>query len=279
MTWIFSLEISDKDFSETTEFISKRLAAPGTGPFHVMTVNAEIAGKVLRDPQLKHLANEADLLTPDGAGILVASKLAGTPLKERVTGYDLLWSLLKANKGKPMRVFLLGSRERTVHSAASKLAAGFPEFSFAYHHGYFSEEEEDGIVRRINDFAPDLLFVGMGFPSQDAFIHAYKPRLNAKVVMGVGGSFDVISGNEKRAPLFFQKTGLEWAYRILVNPLRIKKTLHLFSFGWKVLTAAMQKKRTVPVIPWKILFHRWESELFKANARKIHEKTVERSSQ
>ncbi|RDU37135.1 glycosyltransferase [Neobacillus piezotolerans] len=244
MTRIFSLEFSDKDFSETTELLSEKLAAPDGGPFHVMTVNAEIAGKILRDPELQEIADGADFLTPDGVGILLAGKVAGGVLTERVTGYDLIWALLRENEHRRIRVFLLGSRESAIQDAAARLQAEFPLVSFAYHHGFFSKNEENEVVERIRAFGPDLLLVGLGFPRQDLFIQRYKRRLGARVVMGVGGSFDVIAGRERRAPVWVQRLGLEWGYRMLSNPSRLHKLVPVAWFGLRVLGAFFRNEDT-----------------------------------
>ncbi|WP_316569302.1 WecB/TagA/CpsF family glycosyltransferase [Neobacillus sp. YIM B06451] len=247
MTRIFSLEVSDKDFSETTEFISEKLAAPDTGPFHVMTVNAEIVGKILRDPELQEITDGADFLTPDGVGILLAGKVAGGAFPGRVTGYDLIWALLRANEHRRIRVFLLGSQESAIHDAAARLKKDFPLVSFAYHHGFFSKNEENEIVEGIRDFGPDLLLVGLGFPRQDLFIHRYKRRFGARVVMGVGGSFDVIAGRERRAPVWVQRLGLEWGYRMLSNPSRLRKLVPVARFGLRVLGAAFLRRDDIDI--------------------------------
>ncbi|WP_409271539.1 WecB/TagA/CpsF family glycosyltransferase [Neobacillus sp. SCS-31] len=247
MTRIFSMEISDKDFSETTEVLSEKLAGPGMAPFHVMTVNAETAGKILRDPELQEIAEGADLLTPDGVGILLAGKLAGGAIPGRVTGYDLIGAILNKNEHRGIRVFLLGSRESTINDAAARLKKDFPLVSFAYHHGFFSKNEENEIVERIRDFGPDLLLIGLGFPRQDLFIHRYKRRLGARVVMGVGGSFDVIAGRERRAPVWVQRLGLEWGYRMLSNPSRLRKLVPVARFGLRVLGAAFLRRDDVDI--------------------------------
>ncbi|RTG93331.1 glycosyltransferase [Thermus scotoductus] len=196
----------------------------------VVTLNPEIAVRAQEDKALKEAIREAELITPDGVGILWAVKrLRGVALRERVTGVDLTLALLERFPG--IRVYLLGGRPGVAERAALEARRLGAEV-VGYHHGYFQEEE--GVVEEIRQKAPDLLLVGMG-ERQETFIHRHKAHLRAKVAMGVGGTLDVLAGEAKRPPAWAQRLGLEWLLRVGLDPKRWKRAPRLFRFAYMVL--------------------------------------------
>lgn len=212
--------------------------------FIVVTPNSEIIVRAGKNEILKNIIEKADLVVPDGAGAVLASKIMRNPLKERVTGIDLMIKLLKYANADKKSVYILGAKPEIVKKSAEKIKANYPNLNLTgYHHGYFkgmhngnpSNSEEMEIVKEISQKKPDFLFVAMGSPFQEYFIDKYKDTLNSKVMMGVGGSLDVISGEVKRAPEFYQKAGLEWLYRVIKEPVRIKRMGSLVVFVFKVI--------------------------------------------
>ncbi|WP_105317354.1 WecB/TagA/CpsF family glycosyltransferase [Thermus tenuipuniceus] len=200
------------------------------GTHQVVTLNPEIAVRAQEDQALKQAILEAELVTPDGVGILWAAKrLLGLELKERVTGVDLTLALLSRFPG--IRVYLLGGRPGVAERAALEARRLGAEV-VGYHHGYFQEEE--GVVEDIRQKAPDLLLVGMG-ERQETFIHRHKAHLRAKVAMGVGGTLDVLAGEARRPPAWAQRLGLEWLLRVGLDPKRWKRAPRLFRFAYMVL--------------------------------------------
>lgn len=208
----------------------------------IVTPNSEIIINAEKDVELKEIINAADLVIPDGIGLVYASKILGYPLSERVTGIDFLnWALdwLEQN-GKS--IYLLGSKPEEndnlgiAELAAVRIQEAFPNLHVAgTHHGYFMPDDEEALVEEINQSGADFLCVAMGAPRQEKFIARYRDALKVKVAIGVGGSLDVWAGTVKRAPEFFQKYGLEWLYRFAQQPSRYKRIVALPLFMIKVL--------------------------------------------
>ena len=174
-----------------------------------------------------------DLITPDGIGVVKASGMLGTPLKERVAGFDLMCNLFAklSEENKPVSVFLLGAKPHVVQAAADHLTKTYSAVSIVgIQDGYFKQEEEENIVSRIQEAKPDLLLVALGFPRQENFIQTNKHRLETKMAVGVGGSLDVWAGEVKRAPKWIQAIHLEWFYRLCSNPTRWRRQLVLAEF-------------------------------------------------
>ena len=209
-----------------------------------MVVTADSSGVTLaqKDPELLEIINSADLVTPDSAGVLWAAKRFGTPLPERVSGVDIVELLCKRAAEAGYRAFLLGAAPGIAEEAAYTLQQRYPGLTIAgTHHGFFKPEESDAVVRKIRETKPDFLFVAMGQPMQEKWIRRHMEELGVPVSMGVGGTFDVLSGRVKRAPKWMQRRGLEWIYRLASNPKKIKKCSTLPVFVIKVLTAGRKR--------------------------------------
>lgn len=210
---ILGVGISNITKKDLTKILVER-----NGPFYIVTPNPEMVYIASDDKQFKNLLNSAKYKIPDGIGIIIASKIYGKPIKERISGIDV-FDLL-GNFGR-IRIFLLGSKEEAVKEATAKLKNKFSNIeAIGYHNGYFRKEENDTIIEKIKQFKPDILFVGLGCPKQEEWIYENYRKAGAKVTIGVGGSFDVVSGLKKRAPAILVKIGLEWFYRFLQEPRR-----------------------------------------------------------
>lgn len=204
----------------------------------VCTPNAEIMMASYKDGELRTILNNAHMVVADGAGVVLASKILGNPLKERIAGYDLVQRIFNTKWDRKIRVFLLGGAPLIAKRAIDKCKE-LEDIEFVgYNDGYFKEEEETGIINRINELNVDMLLVGLGAPKQEKWIYKNRDRLNVKVSIGVGGSFDVMAGEVKRAPKFFQEHGLEWLYRLYKQPRRIIRMINLPKF---VLLVAYKK--------------------------------------
>ena len=192
----------------------------------IFTVNPEIIMLAKDDPDFSRTLNQADMVTADGIGVVMAAKKLGTPLPERVAGYDLQLRLFAEAEAS---YYFWGAAEGVAAEAAQKIMAKYPKAKVVgTHNGYFKEIEE--IAEEINRCAPDILLVGLGAKKQEELIARCKERLNAKVFIGVGGSFDGFSGRVKRAPQFFIRLHLEWFYRLLKQPSRWRRMLKLPQF-------------------------------------------------
>lgn len=203
------------------------------GSHVVLTAGPEFVMQLQRQPQLRSLAQQADLVTADGVGIVIASKWYGQALPERVTGVELALRLIGHAAAENLRVFLLGASNTSLERAIGNLRDQYPSLQLAGQHGYFTADEESGIVEQIRQFAPHVLLVGLGQPRQDVFIATHRQNLNVPLAMGIGGTLDVISGLVKRAPIAFRKIHLEWLYRLLKEPRRFKRQLSLPQFALK----------------------------------------------
>lgn len=193
-------------------------------PIRHCAVNAAKIVKIQSDRKLREIVVSSDVISPDGQSIVWASRFLKKPLPERVTGIDLMQKLLELAAKKGYKVFLLGAREEVICELKEKLRRELPKLNLVgCRNGYFSKDEEEGIVREINQKKPDILFVGMSSPKKEYWMSKYQSTLKVPFCMGAGGSFDVLIGKIKRAPRWMQKLGLEWFYRFLQEPTRMWK--------------------------------------------------------
>lgn len=200
-------------------------------PKEVYTPNPEIVMSAQKDKKLSEILNNADLVLADGIGIIIASGLKGLRLKHRVTGVDTMDKLLQYCGENKKSFFIFGGRPGIAEIACKNIEVKYRGIKVTgYHHGYFDKEDETEIIDKINNAKPDVLFVCLGAPKQEKWINKNKDKLNCKLAMGVGGSVDVYAGAAKRAPEIFQKLGLEWFYRFLKEPRRLKRMLVLPKF-------------------------------------------------
>lgn len=236
MVTILDVPFSPYTLQKTCTLLSHQLDR-GTTPFHVVTANPEIVMIGTRNPDYLSLLQNADLVVADGIGVVLASRSLDTPLPERVAGYDLLHGLLQYREERklPTKIYALGSTEEVVALAAEALTTQYEHVEIVgFHHGFFSEEEEAALVASISATTPDLVLAGLGAPKQEFFLERHKKTLGAKVLIGCGGSLDVLSGKTKRAPRLFQKLNLEWLWRLLSQPTRLKRQVDLIRFLQKV---------------------------------------------
>ena len=204
----------------------------------IYTPNSEIMMEAQRDQNLKEILCEGDLLIPDGAGVVLASKILGHKLPERVAGFDLVCRIfeLPSELKEDISLFLLGAKPGVAEEAAANIINKYKGVNIVgCHHGYFQEDEESKIIDQINASGAQILLVALGAPKQEKWIHKNKDKIKARICMGVGGSLDILAGRSTRAPEFYQKHGLEWLYRLYKEPWRYKRMLDLPRFMLTVL--------------------------------------------
>ena len=202
----------------------------------IVTPNSEIVLNAGSDPQLAQLIKSADLVIPDGIGLVYASKMLGAPFAERVTGIDFSYEALKLLAQRGESVFLFGGKPGIAELAAEKLKEQIPGLIVAgTRNGYFKPEEEPAIASEIKASGAVFLLVALGSPKQERFIADHRAELGVRAAAGVGGSFDVWSGTLERSPKFYMDHGLEWLFRLKQEPKRIKRTARLPLFLIKVL--------------------------------------------
>lgn len=246
----FGIEVMNVDFREASEMTERALE--GDALTVISTPNTEIVMMARKDEEMKRVLNDSDLVVPDGIGLIYGSKIRGCPMKERVTGFDLSIRMLELANEKGYGVYLLGGKPGVGERAAENLKRKYPGLRISgVHHGYFkgaqdgiSDSEEDRkILAQIEAGGTDILFVGMGYPKQERWIHGNREKIRAKVAIGNGGVTDILAGEAKRAPAVFQRLGLEWFYRLLKDPKRIGRQMNLPLFLLRVFVDRSSVKR------------------------------------
>lgn len=203
----------------------------------VVTANAEIIMMCQQDKEYNNIVSEqADLVLPDGAGAVWAGRYLGNEVPERVAGFDLYNQLLKLSADKGYKAYFFGGAPGVAEAAKNKAEELYLGVQIVgCRNGYFTEAEEEAIIKEINDAAPDMLFVALGAPKQEKWLVKYRNQLKPRILMGIGGSFDVLAGKMERAPKWMQEASLEWAFRLYKQPSRFMRMLALPKFVLKVI--------------------------------------------
>lgn len=200
----------------------------------VVTPNAEIAYEALHDENTRTLLNSAELMLPDGAGVVLASKILKTPLKQKVAGVDFADGLLGVLETTGQSLYLLGSKPGIGELAAQKMMQKHPRLRIAgIADGYF--QDETPVIDKINASGADVLFVCLGAPKQEQFMARHQKALHVKLMAGLGGTLDSFAGTVKRAPKWMIRLNLEWLYRLIKEPKRFKRMLRLPKYLWAVV--------------------------------------------
>ena len=201
---------------------------------YVVTPNAEIAYEALHDGQLREMLNGADLRLPDGAGVVLASKLLRTPVKQKVAGVDFAAGLLGILERNGQSLYLLGGKTGIGELAAQKMLEAHPQLRIAgIADGYFQDEAP--VIAKINASGADALFVCLGAPKQERFMVQHQQELHVHLMAGLGGSLDAFAGTVQRAPAWMIRLNLEWLYRLIREPKRFRRMLRLPKYLWAVM--------------------------------------------
>lgn len=201
---------------------------------YVVTPNAEIAYEALYDVQLREMLNGADLMLPDGAGVVLASKLLRTPVKQKVAGVDFAAGLLGILERNGQSLYLLGGKTGIGELAAQKMLEAHPQLRIAgIADGYFQDEAP--VIAKINASGADALFVCLGAPKQERFMVQHQQELHVHLMAGLGGSLDAFAGTVQRAPAWMIRLNLEWLYRLIREPKRFRRMLRLPKYLWAVM--------------------------------------------
>lgn len=231
---LFGIQLSRRTMDETVALLMQAIQQRRTT--HVITANPIMLMTGFEDLSFYSMLQQADLVVPDGDGIVWAAAHLKKPVAERVAGYDLVQRLFHVGSSRAWRVYLLGSTREVIETAAERVKSKYPGLQIVgTHHGYFQSSEDQRILQEIKESAADLLLVGRSTYTQDPWIAQYKHMLNVPVMIGVGGSFDVMAGKLKRAPIWMQRYKLEWLYRLIQEPKRFRRMLVLPKFVFHVL--------------------------------------------
>lgn len=231
---LYGIALSKMNMDQTVDYLTsiveKRI------PHQVVTANPIMFMDALKDPDYMKMMRHAELVIPDGTGLVWAASRVGQPVAERVPGIELFHRLAEQGGRAGWRIYLLGASPEVIRICSTRLAEQYPGLQVVgARDGFFRDDQNDEIIADIVAAAPDLLFVANAPSRQEPWIGRYKARLGVPVMMGVGGSFDVLAGKSKRAPKLFRQMRLEWLYRLLREPWRYKRMLVLPQFVMRVL--------------------------------------------
>ncbi len=237
---ILGVQVDAVTMAQAVERVESLIAAGE--PSMVATANAEMLLNATHDDELKRILNAASLVVPDGAGTVWAARHLGKSMPERVAGFDLVQELMKVAPSKGWRFFLFGAAPGIADKAKAKAEVLYPGIQIAgTRNGYFKPADEPDIIAQIKASRADILLAALGVPKQEKWLAKYKDELNIPVSIGVGGTFDVMAGVVKRAPLWMQRARLEWLFRAMLQPSRAGRLLALPKFVLKV-----HKQKTEP---------------------------------
>ena len=235
---LLGVAVDNMKKEEALRYVQERLSQKR--PTRIYTPNPVMIRTAEKHPAFRSVLNSADLNLPDGAGLLLAARLLSLPLSERIAGIDFAESLLALAQEKEYGIFLLGGRPGVAHTAATKLKRRFPNLRICgVQHGYFKEKSAPTIASQIERSGADILLVGLGAPRQEFWIARHMPQ-GLSVAMGVGGSLDVWAGTVCRAPAFLSAIGLEWLWRMIMQPRRAKNLPLMAAF---LLSAIAEKAK------------------------------------
>ncbi|HJQ02114.1 MAG TPA: WecB/TagA/CpsF family glycosyltransferase [Jatrophihabitans sp.] len=233
---LFGLEVDALTMGEVLELCEQRLAT--REQLQVGVVNAAKLVRLRSDQLLRDSLLTCDLMLADGQSVVWASRLLRRPLPERIAGIDLFERLLELAERTERSVYLLGARPEVLATLRQRLAERLPGLRIAgARDGYYPPEQAAEVAREIRDSGADLLFLGMVSPKKEIFLGDYGELMQVPIMHGVGGSFDVLAGVTKRAPVRWQRLGLEWLYRLLQEPRRLWRRYLVTNsaFGWQLL--------------------------------------------
>jgi len=232
---VFDIPVWNVTMNEAITFINRQIQE--NNHLHHSVINAGKVVAMQQNIELRNSVISADIINADGAGIILAAKIFGTPLKERVTGIDLMENLIEMAHNNNYKIFFLGAKQDVLEKVIVHYSSLYSKRIIAgFQNGYFEKSEEQKIAKQIADSGANILFVAMTSPKKENFLHEQNNALKAvNFIMGVGGSFDVIAGKVKRAPNWMQKIGLEWFYRFIQEPKRMWKRYLVGNFKFLFL--------------------------------------------
>lgn len=234
---ILNTTIDNLSMQETLEMINSVIVQKKK--LHHVVVNAGKVVAMQKDSRLRESVNSSDLINADGQAVVWASRILGQPLKERVAGIDLMSNLVELAHLRGFKIFFLGAKEEVVKKVTNIYSEKYSQDIIAgYRNGYFEKNEESLIAEQISKSGANILFVAISSPTKENFLYENKKLLhNVNFIMGVGGSFDVVAGLVKRAPLWMQRIGLEWFYRFWQEPKRMWKRYLVGNFKFILLVS------------------------------------------
>ena len=232
---ISEAQIRTKELIESSNKSCKIVVAP----------NTEFIMMAQKDKEFFDILSSADLSTPDSVGVMIGGKIQKKKFKTRIPGQAYFRSILEIGEKEGWTFYLLGGKDDVPEKATENLLKIYPNLKIVGHHeGYFEKDSEEYVIKEINNLQPNVLFVAMGAPIQEKWIYAHKNELKVDVAAGQGGTFDYEAGKVKRAPKIVQKLCIEWLWRLMLQPTRIKRMIVLPIYLFKIIfTKDITKRR------------------------------------
>lgn len=235
---ILGINIDNVSIDETGEITKKLIESSNKSCKVIVAPNTEFIMMAQKDKEFYNILNSAELATPDSVGVSIAGKLQKKPFKQRIPGQAYFRKVLEVGEKEGWTFYFLGGKGDVPYLAMENVKKYYPDVKIVgYHEGYFDKDSEQDVINEINNLKPNVLFVAMGAPLQEKWIYKHKNELKVDVAAGQGGTFDYESGKIKRAPKVFQKLGIEWLWRLILQPTRIVRMLVLPVYLLKILFA------------------------------------------
>lgn len=236
---MLNLNVELKSQKDSLEKILLYLDNP-KGFFHIVSINPEIVVTAYHNEEFKKVLSEGDIQLADGIGILMGCSILGIQAQERVTGVDFMNAVINLAEKRSLRVLLLGGRSQLAEKLALRYQKNYPNSTFKGIFGVSnihnpSKQEEEDLFSIVADYKPQILLVAFGSPYQELWLYKHKHLFKGIICMGVGGSFDFLSGAVTRAPRLIRNIGLEWLYRLIVEPWRWRRQLRLIEYIFLIL--------------------------------------------
>lgn len=232
---ILGIPVADTTKSEFVDHVEDEMQRTKK-PICIVTANPEIIMLAKENKSYEEYLLHSNYVVADGIGVVIGSKMLGTPLKERIPGYELVHDFLRTAKAEQNRFFFYGGKPGIAEQAAKRVKSLYPHINIVgIADGYGNDGSGDEVAEKAAVVNPDFIFVALGAPKQEEWIAKHQHQFTNTVMMGVGGSLDVLSGNVKRAPNIFIKLNLEWFHRLITQPTRFKRMLKIPLFLIKVM--------------------------------------------
>lgn len=239
---VLGIPVDVVDMEAALAYVNESVRDNSQGKY-ILAVNPEKVFAINENSFLLDMFEKASLLVPDGIGIVMAIRMLHKKKVKRVPGSDLMPQICKQAAAAKHSVFIYGGAEDVNKKAVDILLKRYPGLKISGRsNGYVTTKDMNALIQKINESGSDILFVGLGSPKQEQWIAENLPKLNVKICQGIGGTLDTIAGTVRRAPLVFQKIGLEWFYRLIKEPSRFRRQLVLPKFALLVLKERFKKK-------------------------------------
>ncbi len=233
---ILGIDVDNIDVDEAGQITKELIENSNKTCKVIVAPNTEFIMMAQKDEEFYNILREADLATPDSVGVMIGSKLQKKPLKQRIPGQMYFRKVLEVGEKEGWTFYLLGGKGDVPALAAENVKKIYPNLKIVgYHEGFFEKDSEEDVIAEINKLQPNVLFVAMGAPIQEKWIAKHKYELKVDVAAGQGGTFDYEAGKIKRAPVIFQKLGIEWFWRLILQPSRIFRMIVLPIYLMKII--------------------------------------------